>query len=170
MWRALENAVAKAIAGKPNTVNGLIHFAMKGPYLVVTLPSGRPMYYYRPRMVEREFTGRNGTTYTRTVFSYMGKSQITNQWGRVFSSGGKIIENIVQAIARDILCVGLLRAKAEGFPIVGSVHDEIITLLRKGSNRLNLDLLRECMKAPISWAVGLPLGAAGYASSLYRKD
>jgi DNA polymerase len=170
MWRALERAVMLAIRGEPNWVNGLIYFELRGPYLTVRLPSGRLMYYYKPKMAEREFIGRNGTVYTRVVFSYMGKSQITQQWGRVFSSGGKIIENIVQAIARDILCVGIMRAHAQGFPIVGSVHDEIITLLRKRSNTHTLDLLRECMRAPIDWAKGLPLGAAGYKAQLYRKD
>jgi DNA polymerase len=170
MWKALEHAVKLALRGTPNTVNGLVHFALRGPYLTVRLPSGRHMYYYRPRMVDRVFTGRDGTTYTREVFSYMGKSQITMQWGRVFSSGGKIIENIVQAIARDVLCVGVLRAHGEGYPIVGTVHDEIIALLRRGSNYFTLELLRECMMAPIEWAPGLPLGAAGYVSTLYRKD
>ncbi len=168
-WKLLEAAVRNAIHGKPSWVNGLVYFEMRRPYLVITLPSGRPMYYFQPKMVERVFQGRTGP-YTRTVFSYMGKSQLTGQWTRVFSSGGKIIENIVQAIARDVLCVGLLRARDEGFPIVGSVHDEIITLLKKGANRLNLALLRECMMDPIEWARGLPLGAAGYSSTLYRKD
>ena len=168
-WKAYERAVVSAMNGRPVTVNGLLHFELKGPYMTITLPSGRPMYYFKPRMVERTFEGRDGP-YTRTVFSYMGMSQTSRQWGRVFSSGGKIMENVTQATARDILKVGIMRAEGEGFHIVGTVHDEIITQIQKGSNLLTLDLLRDCMKSPIPWAKGLPLGAAGYTSRIYRKD
>ena len=168
-WKAYERAVMLAMNGKPNTVNGLLHFELRGPYMTITLPSGRVMYYFKPRMVERTFEGRDGP-YTRTVFSYMGMSQTSRQWGRVFSSGGKIMENVTQATARDILKVGVMRAEEEGFEVVGTVHDEIITHVRTGSNRLTLQLLLHSMKAPIPWAKGLPLGAAGYVSRVYRKD
>ena len=168
-WKAYERAIVQAMNGKPVTVNGLLHFELKGPYMTITLPSGRPMYYFKPRMVERTFEGRDGP-YTRTVFSYMGMSQTSRQWGRVFSSGGKIMENVTQATSRDILKVGVGRAEGEGFEVVGTVHDEIIAHVRRGSNRLTLDLLIHSMKSPIPWAKGLPLGAAGYVSRIYRKD
>lgn len=169
-WAELDEAAKAAIHGRPSTVNGLIRFEMDGPYLTVRLPSGRKMYYYKPRIVQKEFEGADGSTFTRRVVSYMGKSQFTHQWGRVYTSGGKQTENVVQATARDILAIGMRRAYDEGFNIVGSVHDEIITLQRKGENRLTLPLLRECMIGEIGWAKGLPLGAAGYQASLYRKD
>lgn len=169
-WHALEAAAKRALGGTPTTVNKLIRFEYKKPYLTVTLPSGRPMYYFRPRIETREFEGRNGTKFTRRVLSYMGKSQITHQWGRVFTSGGKQTENVVQATARDILKVGIMRAAADGFKIVGHVHDEIITLARKGDNYYTTARLREHMMSAIDWAVGLPLGAAGYSATLYRKD
>lgn len=169
MWRSLQVAAERALTGAPVSV-GLLLFAMRGPYLTIRLPSGRLLFYYRPRMVDREFTGRDGEKYVRRVFSYMGMNQLTRTWGRTFSSGGKLIENVTQAVARDILRDGMLRAAAQGFPIVGSVHDEIISLVRRGDNRLTLGLLRECMAAPIPWAKGLPLGAAGYTSRIYRKD
>lgn len=167
-WRQLEAAAARAIKGKPTDV-GLLHFALKGPYLTIRLPSGRHLYYFKPRMVRRVFKGNDGQPYTRIVFSYMGMNQLTHKWDRIYSSGGKIIENVVQATARDILAVGMLRAADEGFPMAGHVHDEIIAVVPRRSNRLSLDLLRECMAAPIPWAAGLPLGAEGYVSSLYRK-
>lgn len=169
-WKELEAAVQVVLRGvTKHVLNGLVEMKMTGPYLTMRLPSGRHLFYYKPKIVERVFEGRDGP-YTRKVFSYMGLNQVTRQWGRVYSSGGKIIENIVQAIARDILCIGLYRAHQFGFPIVGSVHDEIITCTREGENWFTLENLRECMIAPIEWAAGLPLGAAGYTGKLYRKD
>lgn len=169
-WADLDRAGKRAIEGTPTTVNGLIHFAMDGPYLTVRLPSGRKMYYYKPKITHREFEGKDGTTFTRRVISYMGKNQVTHQWGRVYTSGGKQTENVVQAVARDILAIGLLRAYKTGFRIVGSVHDEIITLTRTGENYHTLELLRDCMVSAIDWATGLPLKAAGYQHKIYRKD
>lgn len=175
-WSDLDIAAKSAVKGQPVIVNGLLRFAMDGPYLTVQLPSGRKMYYYRPKIVKKEFEAKeldhNGEhkKFTRRVLSYMGKNQVTHQWGRVFTSGGKQTENVVQATARDILAIGIRRAYKAGFRIVGSVHDEIITLTRIGDNYLTLPLLRECMISTIGWATGLPLGANGYVAKLYRKD
>lgn len=171
-WKKLENAVASVLnSGHPQTINGLLTFALKGPYLTIKLPSERVMYYYKPRMVDRQFEGRNGETYTRRVFSYMGNVGASGRtWGRVYSSGGKIFENVVQATSRDVLKVGMMRSHEAGFNIVGSVHDEIITVQKKRDNFYTLERLRDCMKDPIPWAVGLPLGAAGYMARIYRKD
>lgn len=169
-WNDLDQAAKSAVHGKPVTVNGLLHFEMDGPYLTVRLPSGRKMYYYKPRIVQKEFEGKDGSTFTRRVLSYMGKNQFTHQWGRVYTSGGKQTENVVQAMARDILAMGIRRAYEAGFRIVGSVHDEIVTLTRIGENRLTLALLRECMIEGIANVKGLPLGAAGYQHKIYRKD
>jgi len=174
-WAALENAAKAALNGRPTTVNGKIRFAMNGPYLTVQLPSGRPMYYYKPRIVTKEFEGKDRVTgeptvFTRRVLSYMGKNQITHQWGRVFSSGGKQCENVVQATARDILKIGMIRAREFGFELVGSVHDELIALVRKGDNCYTLEALRKCMVEAIAWTTGLPLDASGYLATIYRKD
>jgi DNA polymerase len=143
---------------------------MDGPYLTVRLPSGRKMYYYRPRIVTKEFEGKDGTIFTREVLSYMGKNQFTHQWGRVYSSPGKQAENVTQATAREILAIGIRRAHEEGFNIVGSVHDEIICHQRKGDNYYTVDRLRDCMIAEIAWATGLPMDASGYSHTVYRKD
>ena len=78
-------------------------------------------------------------------------------------------ENVVQATARETFKIGALRAAEFGFDIVGLVHDEIISVVRKGDNRLTLDALKECMASPIPWADGLPLGADGYSALIYRK-
>lgn len=170
MWYALERAVSQALDGKPTRLGKCgLHVKQLGKFLTIRLPSNRLLYYYDARMEDKQFEGKD-KPYTRRVFSYMGMNQISRQWSRLHSSGGKIIENIVQAIARDILRVGMRRAHEAGFALIGSVHDELIAQVRRGDNRLTLELLRECMMGDIEWAKGLPLGAAGYTSTIYRKD
>ena len=88
----------------------------------------------------------------------------------LYSHGGKFIENIVQAIARDILREGLMSAAEFGFSIIGHVHDEIICEEDIDSARYTLENLRLCMTKALLWAVGMPLGAAGFEGAFYRKD
>lgn len=167
-WGNLESAALAAFRGKPTRV-GRLFFRMRGPYLTIRLPSGRLMYYYRPKYLEREFEREDGTTYTRWCMSYMGRTPLSHRWTRVWTSGGKLCENVTQAVARDVLATGLLRAATAGFRIVGHVHDELITLARKGNNFHTVRLLKECMRSAIDWADGLFLDAEGYAARVYRK-
>lgn len=92
----------------------------------------------------------------------------------ILGSEGPILshncENVVQAVARDVLVVGMMRAAHAGFRLVGHVHDELIALQRRGNRFHTVELLRECMRSAIDWAPGLPLDAAGFASRIYRKD
>lgn len=169
-WRDLDKAVARAMRGHTVAVGGLLKFAPRGNYMTMQLPSERLMFYYRPKMMRKEFPAKDGGTYERIVFTHMGKSQITNKWQRIVCGGPKACENAVQATAREVLKAGVLKAKAYGFTILGTVHDEIIALRRKGDNYFTLDALRDCMLAAKPWMKGLPLGAAGYVGELYRKD
>jgi DNA polymerase len=169
-WRELDMAARSAIAGRPTTIGGKLRFELDGPYLTVQLPSGRKMYYYRPRIVEKEYEGKDGTLFTRRVLSYMGMNTFNHQWGRIYSSPGKQAENVTQATAREILAIGIRRAHDAGFNIVGSVHDEIICHQRKDDDQFTVDRLRDCMIESIAWATGLPLGASGYSHTIYRKD
>jgi DNA polymerase len=175
LWDHLDYAARSALDKRPVTVNGKLRFELDGPYLTVRLPSGRKMYYYRPRIVTKEFEGKDRitgepTVFTREVLSYMGKNQFSHQWGRVYSSPGKQAENVTQATAREILAIGIRRAHEVGFNIVGSVHDEIICHQRIDDDYFTVDRLRECMIGEIAWATGLPLDAAGYSHTIYRKD
>ena len=175
-WYALEEAIMRTIRTKETTVvNGLIRFSWAAPYLVCTLPSGRNIYYLKPQInkvwlhyTDKE-TGKPGKT-LKDQISYMGKQQNGNGWVRVQSHGGKFIENIVQAMARDILREGIMRAIKFGFTVVGHVHDEIICEEDVGDERYTLDNLRRCMIKAIKWATGLPLNAAGFEGLFYRKD
>lgn len=177
-WYALEDAIMKVIRGKrskPIVVNDIVSFHYCAPYLVCTLPSGRNIYYLKPRInkVWFEYVDRDTGEKKRTLkdqISYMGKQQNGNGWRRIQSHGGKFIENIVQAIARDILREGIMRATDFGFTVVGHVHDEIICEEDIGSTRYTLENLRKCMTAAISWCLNLPLGAAGFEGLFYRKD
>lgn len=174
-WYALEDAIIRTIrTRKPSSV-GSIKFSYEAPYLVCTLPSGRNIFYLKPRVERKPFTFKDKETGEKKTIikdsiSYMGKQQNGNGWIRVYSHGGKFIENIVQAIARDILREGLLRAHAAGFYIVGHVHDEIICEEDIDDEEHSLEALRECMIRAIRWAIGLPLNAAGHKGKFYRKD
>lgn len=166
-WRKWENAAIRAVqTGEKQTVGGNLTFGcvMPGKLLYITLPSGRRLHYIRPKIDSVEKW--NGEFASK--LSYAGQI-IGQHWGRVATWGGKITENLVQAIARDVLAHGMLKATEEGFTIVGTAHDEIICLEDVGSG-LNAAKLRQCMIARPTWAVDLPLNAAGFEAERYRKD
>lgn len=182
LWYALENAVRLTVrTGRSQSVGPLV-FEKKGKFLRVRLPSGRFMYYYKPRIEQKTYqsksreTGKplfnpDGTpkTYTKWNFSYEGKEVGSNVWGRTMSHGGKLVENFVQAIARDILKAGMLAAHREGFTIVSHVHDEIVTLEDYDNEHCTLERLRSCMIETLPWTEGMPLGAEGWEAIFYRK-
>ena len=174
MWYALEEAIMKTIRRGVTTTAGPITFSYAKPYLVCHLPSGRNIYYLKPRVTKRPFeyvdskTNKKVRTVKDTI-SYMGKQQNGNGWIRVYSHGGKFIENIVQAIARDILREGLMRADEDGFDIIGHVHDEIICEQKIGDNYYSLDRLKAHMISKIKEYPGMPLNAAGDVSVFYTK-
>ena len=105
----------------------------------------------------------------RMAFNYASQDQTTKQWTLVSSHGGKIFENIVQGMARDVLAVKLLEIDEWGLPVVGHVHDEGITEneddpFNPGLNEMNL-----IMSRPIDWAPGLPLASDGFEGHYYHK-
>jgi DNA polymerase len=186
-WKLYEKAIREVMRyGKPVTV-GPVTFERKKPYLTILLPSGRRIYYFRPKIEKKRiYTGKikkvfNRTTkvwekikesYIRLCFTHMGRDNTPtgrNVWRRIESHGGVIIENIVQAIARDVLAVQMMRAHKAGFRLVGHAHDEAIARQRAGENRLTYKYLCEILSRAIDWAVGLPLGAAGWGGIYYRK-
>lgn len=129
--------------------------------LLVQLPSGRYLSYPRPYIGENRFGAKS--------ICYEGLSQTTKQWGKQETYGGKLVENIVQAIARDCLALTILRLEKAGYPIVFHVHDEVIIEVAKDSNQ-TLESVKEIFKEPIPWAEGLPLKGDGYLTDYYLKD
>ena len=101
------------------------------------------------------------------IIEYEGLNQTTKKWGKVRTYGGKLVENIVQATARDILGTVILRARHEGLNIVFHIHDEIIAEAAPGQTLADVEAL---FSKPISWCKDLPLKGAGYTTPYYLKD
>lgn len=126
-----------------------------GGMLYIGLPSGRELAYMRPRIEEEGIT-------------YEGVEQTTRKWQRLATWGGKLTENIVQAVARDCLAEAMLRLDQAGYRTVMHVHDEVVLEAPRGEH--TPEEVAELMGRPIPWAPGLPLRADAYQCDYYRKD
>lgn len=181
-WYALEDAIKRTIrTGKPTKACKCVFTIErstrinKTKFLCCELPSGRRIFYHRPMIKRKPFVFTDSKTGERKkvmkdAITYMGKQQNGKKWIRIDSHGGKFIENIVQAIARDILREGIIIAHNAGFYIIGHVHDEIITEEAANDNEHTLAELRRCMIKKRRWYGDLPLNAAGHEGVFYRKD
>jgi DNA polymerase len=169
LWYDLESASFACLDGGKHEVGRCVFEAFGGTdrydrkLMRITLPSGRCLHYIRPKIEKREFYGKMKDTLT-----YEGIDQLTRLWERTTTHGGKLTENIVQAIARDILLNGMFISDSMGFEIIGTVHDEQITLVDIDSP-LDHHKLRECMIVQPEWAPDLPLDAEGYQGVYYKK-
>lgn len=172
LWYDIERCIERCLAtGKPQNLNDLLRFEWQKPFLAVRLPSGRYLYYYKPMVTEVEMISeRTQKPYIRKSISYMGQNQDTKKWTRIESHGGKFVENFVQAIARDVLKYGMFAADDEGFNLIGTVHDEDITLHDEDDRQHSDKLLGDCMTRPLNWAPGLPLGFGSWEGTYYKKD
>ena len=141
-----------------------VEFSYDRGNLLIRLPSGRRLCYWQARVREDPRTGRESII-------YMGVNQVTKQWGETETYGGKLVENVVQATARDCLAEAMRRVDAMGYTIVMHVHDEmIVDVPQRQADPDALARINEAMGAPISWAPGLPLRGDGYECEFYRKD
>lgn len=129
-------------------------------YLTVLLPSGRKLYYNSPQIGENKWGGPS--------ISYMGMDQTTKKWKRIETYGGKLVENCVQAVARDCLAQAIENLEAEGLPVVFHIHDEVVIDCR--ADTATLDDVVDIMSRPIPWAPGLPLNADGWVGGFFKKD
>lgn len=168
-WYDLEEAAYQAVAYKSTTRVGHLVFDYVPGAMRIRLPSGRHLHYLRPAYVPVRFTPKGREPYIKNVLFYDGADSTTKRWTRLPTHGGKLAENVTQAFSRDVIAVGLVRAKKAAYPIVGHSHDEIITEVERSSG-LTHERLCELMAQPIRWAPGLPLKAAGYTADFYRKD
>ena len=157
-WWDVDAAAVKAVTEKQKTKVGKIIFEYKSGILFITLPSGRKLSYVKPRMAVNKF-GRDGLTYE-------GISE-NKKWSRIETYGPKLVENIVQGTARDLLAEAMLRVEKKGYPIVMHCHDEIIAEVPEGIG--SVDEMCEIMAVQPAWAEGLPLRADGYQCSFYQK-
>lgn len=162
LWYTVE-AAAKAAINEHRTVKmqqGL-EFSYINKILFIKLPDGRKLAYYDAR-IETVAKGKEQITYA-------GVNQETKAWGRLETYGGKLVENIVQAIARDCLATAMLRVEAAGYNIVMHVHDELIADVPKTDTEA-LQKITELMGKNIPWAPGLPLKGDTYETPYYKKD
>lgn len=131
--------------------------------LTILLPSGRKLYYVDPAIGENRWGNPS--------ISYMGMDQTTKKWKRIETYGGKLVENCVQAIARDCLAQAIDHLEEAGYPVVFHVHDEVvIDIAPYADNETMLKSVVEIMAKPIPWAQGLPLGAEGWVGTFFKKD
>ena len=158
-WWDVDAAAIKAVTEKQKTKVGKIIFEYKSGILFITLPSGRKLSYVKPRMAVNK-CGRDGLTYE-------GVSE-NKKWSRIETYGPKLVENIVQGTARDLLAEAMLRVEKKGYPIVMHCHDEIIAEVPEGTG--SVDEMCEIMAVQPEWAAGLPLRADGYSCSFYQKQ
>lgn len=165
LWYAVENTALRVMqTAQPQGLNGLI-FALEGDliygqsFLTVRLPSGRKLYYPKPFLQENRFG--------KQAIHYYAVGQQTRKWEIDSTYGGKMTENIVQAIARDCLAVTLRRIAQKGLQTVFHVHDEVII---DAPMETTVDEICNLMAEPIPWAPGLILKGAGFESSYYMKD
>lgn len=132
-------------------------------YMTILLPSGRKLYYPSPEI------GVN--RWGNPSVSYMGQNQTTKRWERVETYGGKLVENIVQAIARDCLAIAIENLEAQGLHVVFHIHDEVvIDTPAWADNDTMLDTVTKIMTKPIPWAQALPLNADGWVDKYFKKD
>ncbi|NRY61488.1 DNA polymerase [Clostridium beijerinckii] len=159
LWWAVDKAAIYAVKQRGKISIHDIIFTYKSGMLFVTLPSGRNLVYVKPKLSINKF-GREGLTYEGIG--------ATKKWERIETYGPKIVENIIQAIARDILAEAMLRLQKVGFSIVAHVHDEVICEVPIGKS--SVEEVCNIMAEPVAWAKGLPLKADGYECSFYKKD
>ena len=156
LWWEVDRAVTRAVSDKTATETHGIRFTCQSGMLFITLPSGRRLAYVKPRIGENQFGG--------SAITYMG-TNAAKQWARLESYGPKFVENIVQAISRDILCHAMQALR--DCAIVAHVHDEVILEADPG---MSLETVCERMSRTPPWAQGLLLRADGYATPFYKKD
>jgi DNA polymerase bacteriophage-type len=180
LWYACERAAKQAVGSKavvPLTIAGgrtKLVFAYESGFLTITLPSKRKLFYVKPRL-ETEDLYRETSAGGRYILAsagsltYEGMDQKTKQWTRLPTYGGKLVENITQAVARDCLAESMLALDAEGYPQLFTVHDEDIVELPYSSPK-GLKDVEAVMGRSIAWAKDLPLRGDGFETEYYMKE
>jgi len=158
LWYDMESTALQALED-PGHAYALpsskkIIFKVEGDFLYMRLPSGRRLAYFKPEIREGKIT-------------YMGIDTYSRRWMRCSTYGGKLTENAVQAISRDLLVLAMFRLEKEGYPIIGTVHDEVILEILE-SFGLQAEVARIMCILP-EWAEGLPVKAEGFRAKRYRK-
>lgn len=165
LWYAMDAAAVQVISqGGSVAVNNILlsreYDADLGvDFLTVRLPSGRKLYYNSP--------GLGVNQWGNPSITYMGIND-KNKWARIETYGGKLVENCVQAIARDCLAQAIEHLEENGYKVIFHIHDEVV--IESDAETASLDDVVEIMSRPIPWAPDLPLGADGWIGTFFKKD
>ncbi|MCI7733765.1 MAG: DNA polymerase [Dysosmobacter sp.] len=165
-WYQVEAAALAAIQdGRSSTVGCVTISRECDPgngldFMTIKLPSGRKLYYASPHMGVNRFG--------KPSICYKGQNQTTKKWETLETYGGKLVENITQAVARDCLFYSIEQLTAAGYRIVFDIHDEVV--IEAPAGLADLDQVVEIMSRPIPWAPGLPLNADGWVDGYFKKD
>lgn len=166
LWYKMDSAAVQVITqGGSVGVNGVIvarefNYNQNTDYMTITLPSGRKLYYIAPQIGVNKWDNPS--------ISYMGMDQSTKKWKRIETYGGKLVENVVQAIARDCLALSIERLRKAGYQVIFHIHDEVV--IECNADSASLDDVVRIMSEPIPWAMDLPLGADGWIGNFFKKD
>lgn len=166
LWYSIERAALDVMrTGDPCRIKGIViaresEFRSKQDFLTILLPSGRKLFYVKPFISQNQFG--------KEALFYWGMDQETKQWKTASTYGGKLVENIVQAIARDCLAESIKRLAASGYQCVMHVHDEVVVDQPVGVG--SLEEMITIMERPISWLPELQLRADGFETEFYKKD
>lgn len=175
LWNTVDSAAVTVITNggaqtiRSETTDAVITLACEldvitgTRYMTILLPSGRKLYYPSPEI------GVN--RWGNPSVSYMGQNQTTKRWERVETYGGKLVENIVQAIARDCLAIAIENLEAQGLHVVFHIHDEVVIDTPAWADEdTMLETVTKIMTKPIPWAQMLPLNADGWVDEYFKKD
>lgn len=163
-WYAVERAAQEAIEyGVITTLPCGITISRDQNFMFIKLPSGRSLFYRDPQLAPGNYGNKE--------ILFMGLNQTNKKWGRINTWGGKLVENIIQAVSRDILCNAMKNLTRAGYKINFHIHDEVILEVPDDDKSKNLDDAIRRMCALPEWANGLPLNAAGFDNAhYYMKD
>lgn len=163
LWHTIQNGVVNCLkTGQTQAMQKSIFFSLENGNLVVTLPSKRQLFYVNARLEIGQFNNES--------IIYMGQNQTTKKWEKIPTYGGKLTENIVQAVARDCLAESLRNLTEAGYRVLFHIHDEIIAEVPKNDNRFSLENAIKLMCQVPEWVEGLPLNADGFTSNYYKKE
>lgn len=171
LWKDLEGCAKKAVRYR-TTIKSKhrgLEFSCDSNALRIKLPSGRDLFYREPQIRKKLIKRPNGDSFETESITYMGVDQTRKQWTRLDTYGGKLTENIVQAIARDLLAESLERVNDE-FDVVMHVHDEVVAEVPLSFAKDDLEYMCALMTVNSPWSEGLPMEADGYLTPFYKKD
>lgn len=183
LWRGLEDAAIRAVRMKGSSeykspTGVMIRFAYEkdkaGPWLTMRLPSGRKLWYFNPGLEMKTISYRDKETGETKTFDkmslyYEGRdNKRGGAWGRVYTYGGMLTENAVQAIARDLMVAAMWRVEKAGYPVILSVHDELVAE-REDDGRDHKEFEHLVAGPNPTWAAGCPVAAEGWKGKRYRK-